>query len=386
MVNVQNRRLIKLYQTEHQSEYGPGVGAASFSPKTDRVIFIQGIRNSDEEKPYGFTRRTGIAIDVDKPEISIFMDAKDILAPFTAGALRGGTHAHAWNGAGEWISFTYNDYVIEQLSKTDTTIHDLRTVGVMFPKQVTVYNDAGLENNSGQMFSVIISDVKENPYPGSDEIDKAFDEGWIGTKGYRQLNGDWQPRAIAFQGNIRDKNGNSKTEIFVVDLPDDLTQNIPGQPLEGTSVLRPGIPAGVKQRRLTFLKNGVQGPRHWLRSTPDGDLIAFLTKDDFGFINVFGVSPNGDIVKQLTFNKFDIQSGINFSPDGKYLAYVAEKSVYITEIVTGQSTKLTENATSSTKPVSCINWSPDGKEVAYNRYVKNGEGDFLQIFLLKIKR
>ena len=37
------------------------------------------------------------------------------------------------------------------------------------------------------MFSVIVAKVTENPQPGSDEIDKAFDEGWIGTKGYRRV-------------------------------------------------------------------------------------------------------------------------------------------------------------------------------------------------------
>ncbi|WP_256009872.1 DUF3748 domain-containing protein [Desertivirga xinjiangensis] len=379
MVNVQTREIFELYRTKNQTDFGPGVGAVSFSPNAERVIFIHGIRNADKNRPYGFTRRTGVAIDIKHPGVPIFMDARDITAPFKLGALRGGTHAHAWSGDGHWISFTYNDYVIEQLAKTNPGVLDLRTVGVMFPGAVKVDPHPSLENNSGGMFSVIVTEVTENPQSGTDEIDKAFDEGWVGTNGYRRSDGSWQQKAIAFQGNVRDENGNTKTELFVVDLPGDLKQGKAGKALQGTASSRPAVPAGVKQRRITFLKHGVLGPRHWLRSTPDGELITFLTKDDSGFVNVFGVSPNGGEARQLSFHRLDIQSGINISHDGKKMAYVAENAIYVTEIDGGRSHKLTDTFTDSDKPASCVNWSPDDKTLAYNRYV-NG---FLQIFLLE---
>ena len=383
MVNVNTGKIEELYHTSNQTEFGPGVGAVTFSPVQDRVIFIHGIRNSDKNRPYGFTRRTGIAIDIDFPGKPILMDARDITAPFKAGALRGGTHAHSWSGDGEWISFTYNDYIIEQLSKVNPDVSDLRTVGVMLPKAVKVDPHPSLENNSGEMFSVIVTEVKENPTPGSDEINKAFDEGWIGTEGYLKPDGSRQKRAIAFQGNVIDAEGNTKTEIFVADLPDDLTKSKPGQALQGTTTTRPGVPAEIEQRRITFLEHGVLGPRHWLRSTPDGSLITFLTKDGSGFVNVFAVSPNGGIVKQLSFHKSDIQSGLNISPDGKYMAYVADNAVYVTDIISGESYKQTKSYSAADKPIGCVIWSPDGKILAYNRYVKNEDGNFLQIFLLK---
>jgi Tol biopolymer transport system component len=382
MVNVISGERKQLYHTRNQTEYGPGLGAVSFSPTADRVIFIHGIRNSDEKNPYGFTRRTGVAIDVNNPGKSIFMDARDLKAPFTPGALRGGTHAHSWSGDGQWLSFTYNDYVIEQLSKTRLDVQDLRTVGVMFPGKVQVVDDANGENNSGEMFSVVVSKVTENPIPGSDDIDKAFDECWIGKNGYQKADGNWQERAIAFQGNVKDENGLSKTEIFVVDLPADLTIAKLGEKLAGTANSRPDVPEGVKQRRITFTKDGVLGPRHWLRSSSDGTKIAFLSKDPLGSINAFVVSPNRGPVEQISFHQFDIQSGLNFSPDGGFISYVAQNAVYITELATGKSRQLTESSSEDDRPVSSVIWSPDGETLAYNRYVKK-DGNYLQIFLLK---
>jgi hypothetical protein len=385
MVHTQTGESRVLYHTTNQSEYGPGVGAAAFSPVADRVIFIHGIRNADRQRPYSFSRRTGVAIDIQEPEKPIFMDARDIAAPFTPGALRGGTHAHSWSGDGQWLSFTYNDNILETLSLSKPEIQDLRTVGVMFPGNVVVPSEADPENHSGNMFSVIVTEVTETPRPGSDEIEKAFDEGWIGKNGYLKPDGSRQKRAIAFQGNIKDENGHVKTEVFVVDLPDDLTKAVGGRPLEGTAESRPNVPYGVDQRRITFSKTGIEGPRHWLQSTPDGGLIAFLAKDPAGHINVFGVSPNGGEISQLTQHSFDIQSGFTFSPDGGSLAYIADNAVYITEVADGKVCKLTERSTDETSPVGNAIWSPDGKILAYNRYVASTQGEnYLQIFLCKL--
>lgn len=176
MVNVDTAEIKELYTTINQTEFGPGVGAVSFSPKENKVLFIHGIRNATEKNPYGFTRRTGVAVDLKHPLQPIFMDARNVFSPFTPGALRGGTHAHSWSGDGKWISFTYNDFVIEQLSKTDNHVKDLRTIGIMVPdKKVTVPYHTSFENNDGEMFSVLVVNVTETPKPGTDEIDRAFD-------------------------------------------------------------------------------------------------------------------------------------------------------------------------------------------------------------------
>ena len=385
MVNTQTGEIRELYHTEHQTLYGPGAGAATFSPVANRVIFIHGVRNADKSNPYGFTRRTGVAIDIARPFHLILMDARDITPPFTPGALRGGTHAHNWSADGKWISFTYNDYIIQQLEKKDSSVKDLRMVGVMIPGHVHVANDPSKENNSGEMFSVIVAKVTENPQPGSDEIDKAFDEGWIGTKGYKKSDGTWQQRAIAFQGEVINPDGTKKTEVFMLDLPEDLKKPEPGKPLEGTITSRPNVPGGVVQRRITTTPNGIQGPRHWLRSTPEGNLIAFLSKDDKGIIQLFGVSPCGGKITQLTFNSYSIQGPFNFSPDGRHLTYLADNSVFVTDVKTHKSKRLTPRASNEENVTGSVVWSNHGSMLAFNKYVKDKKTDnlYLQIFIIK---
>jgi hypothetical protein len=236
------------------------------------------------------------------------------------------------------------------------------------------------------MFAVVVAEVTENPKPGSDEIDRAFDEGWIGSKGYRKNNGKWQRRAIAFQGEVVNSDGSRKTEVFVADLPGDVTKATPGKPLEGTTTSRPNVPAGVRQRRITYTSNGVQGPRHWLRTTRDGSLIAFLTKDDEGIVQLFGVSPNGGNIRQLSFNDFSIQGPFNFIPDGKYVAYLADNSVFVTELSTGESQRLTPSVSNAQKVTGSVVWSNNGLMLAFNKYVKDKATGklFLQIFVVKL--
>src|SRR6185312_15314055 len=296
------------------------------------------------------------------------------------------THAHNWSSDGKWISFTYNDYIKQQLEKKDSSVKDLRTVGVMAPgHRVHIPYDVSEENNSGEMFSVVVAEVTQNPKPGSDEIDKAFDEGWIGVNGYKKSDGSWQHRAVAFQGEVANADGTKKAEVFVADLPEDLTKASAGKPLEGTATSRPNVPAGVSQRRITYTTNGIQGPRHWLRCTPDGKLIAFLSKDNKGIIQVFGVSPNGGKITQLTFNPYSVMGPFNFSPDGKYLAYLADNSVFITDIKTGKSKRLTPQSSIDEPPVGSVVWSNHGTMLAFNKYVKDPKSGevFLQIFVIK---
>ena len=382
IVKVNTGEIKELYRTKNQTVHGPGVGAVTFSPVEDKVLFIHGIRNASASNPYGFARRTGVAIDINDPHVPIFMDARNIIAPFTPGALRGGTHAHTWSGDGKWISFTYNDYVFQQRSIKDSSVRDLRTIGVMVPGRVTV-PEHGVENNDGEMFSALVVPVKENPTPGSDEIDRAFDEGWIGKEGYLKADGSRQKKAIAFQGNTRNVKGDTITEVFVVDLPDDIIQAAKGKAIQGTDSTRPGIPNGVHSRRITFTKNGLAGPRFWLRSSPDGSVIAYLAKDTNDIVQIYLVSPNGGQVRQLTFHSSSIQGPFNFSPDGHYLAYTCDNSIFVTNILDGKSYRVTMRRSEKEKPVGAPVWSNHGSMIAYNRYVKSGDNYFAQIFVLK---
>jgi len=386
IVNVQTGEDRLLYQTQNQTPFGPGVGAATFSPTRPQVLFLHGLRNADTLQPYAMTRRTGVTVRIDQPQKPHFLDARDITPPFTPGALRGGTHAHQWSGNGELISFTYNDAVMEHLATTNPAVADLRTVGVMVPAlAVKVSEGNDKDEFSGEAFAVVVTQVTEAPQPGSDEIDRAFDETWIGQKGYQKPDGSFQRRALAFQGNVRNAANQSITEVFVVDLPDTLTASRAGQPLQGTPTTRPNPPVGVSQRRITFSQRGIEGPRHWLRSTPDGTLIGFLAKDSVGLIQLFGVSPNGGPTRQLTHQPFSIQTPFNFSPDGHFVAYTADNSIFITDLRNGEPHRLTPRTADEERPINGVIWSHQGDRLAYNRYISTAQGRHIQIFQLLLK-
>ncbi len=201
-----------------------------------------------------------------------------------------------WDARGEWVAFTYHDALQES---------DLRDLGVGVPDCAVAVGPAHPRNHGGHFFSVLVTRTTANPKPGSDEIKRACEEGWVGTNGYARPDGTRQRRALAFQGHAVTAEGRTISEVFIVDLPEAMT--IPGDgPLAGTLTDRPTPPKGTVQRRLTYTAArphpGLDGPRHWLRSSPDGSRIAFLMKDDAGIVQLWTVSPNGGPPGQLTRN------------------------------------------------------------------------------------
>src|SRR5690606_9700191 len=93
-----------------------------------------------------------------------------------------------------------------------------RTVGVMFDRGKEVIVDQYAGNNDGKWYAAIVANVTSNPKLGSDDIDKAFDECWVGNNGYVNADGKRIPYAIAFQGNTKNKEGETITEIYVTDI------------------------------------------------------------------------------------------------------------------------------------------------------------------------
>ncbi|MGC1241220.1 MAG: DUF3748 domain-containing protein [Chryseosolibacter sp.] len=383
-VNIRTGEIVRLYTTAGQTIHGPGVGAVAFHPLKDRMIFIHGLTNCDEENPYGFTRRFGAILNEQDPGVISHAEARSISGPLVPGALRGGTHAHSWSGDGEWISFTYNDWLMEKQEQVNPDSKDLRTIGVMAPvKQVTLAEETA-ENFSGQYFTVVVATVTETPAAGSDEVEKALDECWVGKNGYDKKDGAHQRRAIAFQGIVRVKDGSPLTEVFVSDIPDDVTHAAPGQTLEGTLTTRPTVPLGVVQRRVTFTDRrkfpGVQGPRFWLRSAPDGARIYFLMKDDNGIVQLYEVPTNGGEIRQVTELESSIQAQFNISPDGKSVAFICDNSIWITDIRTGVSRRITVRTSDDQAPVLTVVWDHAGNALVYNRYQTTDDGRYLQIF------
>ena len=288
------------------------------------------------------------------------------------------------------MSFTYEDHVMAQFKEaTPDNDLNLRNIGVSMSGRTVKVNKDHARNHNADYFTALVTRTKANPEPGSDEIKKAFEEGWIGTNGYRRLDGTRQRRALAFQGHVVTAKKQTVAEVFIVDLPDDLTQ--PGDgPLAGTETRLPSPPKGCLQRRLTFTADkkypGIEGPRHWLRSSPDGSQIAFLMKDDDGIVQLWTVSPNGGPPRQVTRNSSSIASSFTWSPDGRYLAHAMDNSICVTEIASGKTHRLTPRTDDATAPRSeaCV-FSPDGKELAYLRPVAESGRFHNQIFVVSLK-
>ena len=388
-VNTETHDVVALYETTNQTIYGPGVGAAAWNPVGSRIIFIHGLINCDANRPYGFTRRFGAIVDGDHPGGVMHAEARRIHDPLIAGALRGGTHAHTWSGDGQWISFTYNDDLMEALEKSiPPKGKDLRTIGVMAPSQHVIVPGEDAENFAGQYFAVVTATVIENPASGTDDIDRAFDETWIGSDGYIRKDGSRQQRAIAFQGNVRANDGSTVTEVFVADIPADISQSQADLPLEGTLTTRPNIPDGCVQRRLTFTTGfkypGIQGPRVRLRTSPRGDIIYFLMKDNDGIVQLWSIPTIGGEMKQLTHLKFSVQAQYNVRPDGRVLSVIADNRIWLVDATDGHATAITERHVDREAPVAGALWNPTGTMLVYNRYAVAGTDYHLQIFRIDL--
>ncbi len=373
---------------------GAKCGAATFNPRAPIVAFIHGPEHPTDAWSYGATRRRGARVDLRRPGVARALDAASYAPPFVAGALRGGSHVHVFSPDGRWVSFTYEDEVLARLGPVGPTAdHDLnqRTIGISVPSPAgpVRVGSSHARNHDGDYFTVVVARTVNRPRPGSDEISRAFEEGWIGRDGYVRPDGTRQRRALAFQGLVTAADGREHAEVFVVDLPDDLTR--PGAaPLEGTATRRPAPPAGVVQRRLTFTAErafpGVAPvPRHWLRASPDGTQIAFLMKDDVGVVQLWAVSPNGGKARQITRNPADLASGFTWSPDGRRIAHLFDGSVCVTEVATGRTERLTPRRTGADAPLpfACV-FSPDGTSVACMRTVASGATFLTHVFVVSL--
>lgn len=380
-VNVATGEVKKIYETKN----GAACGVVTFHPREPRVVFIHGPEAPTAEWTYGATRRRGVTVDTRRPGAVRPVDAMNYAPQFTPGALRGGSHVHVFSPDGAWVSDTYEDEVLARLGTSRAVgEHDLnqRNIAVSVPAPFADGVQVGRShprNHDGDYFSVLVSRTANRPRPGSDEISRAYEEGWVmGRDG---------ARALAFLGNVTAADGREHAEVFVVELPADLTLAGDG-PLEGTSTRRPAPPRGVVQRRRTFTAERkfpgvVTSTRHWLRASPDGEQIAFLMKDDAGVAQLWTVSPRAGEPRQVTRNETGVSSAFTWSPDGQRIAHVMDGSVCVTAMTDGRTVRLTARRTGGDAPLpfACV-FSPDGRAIAYLRNVPIGGATFSQIFVV----
>ncbi len=369
-------------QTEvlYQATNGAHVGVITTSPDLPpRYVCIHGPEHPDSEWQYDFHHRRGVIIQNGLVED---LDACDITPPFTPGALRGGTHVHVFSPDGTRLSFTYNDHVMHEWDSKE----DLRNVGVAVPLHPVCPPKTHPREYDGSHFCVLVSKTTSAPQPGSDDINRAYEEGWIGDEGYLRTDGHRQRWALAFTGDTVSLSGEKVPEVFIVDLPDNMADyaHQGNEPLAGTETTLPAPPQGIRQRRLTFTHERVYpglatSPRHWLRSSPDGRAIAFLMKDDNGVVQLWTVAPTGGRLRQVTHAASNIQSAFSWHPDGQWVAFINDNSVMLCDTGSGKMRRLTARTTEAPLADAVV-CSPDGLHVAY---LRNVDG-FQQIFIAEV--
>jgi WD40 repeat protein len=361
-VNVRTKEVQRLYTSKN----GAHCGVVTWHPSEEMVAFILGPEHPTADWSYGPSRRRGVIVDLHKPRDVMNLDARDLMPPFTPGALRGGSHVHVFSPDGGRVSFTYNDQIVRS---------EERNVGVAAARFVKA-PPTHPRNHDGEFFSVLVTRTVARPAPGSDEIRRAFEDAWVGD------------RAIAFQGEVITSQGAAISELFIVELPDDLTAAGTG-PLQGSTTALPQPAAGVVQRRLTRTAGRkypglAASPRHWVRSSPDGSRIAFLMRDDHGLVQLWTIAPSGGEPRQLTRNAHSISSAFTWSPDAKQIAHAMDNSVCLTDVATGKTTRLTARSSDADAPrPEAVVFSPDGGHVAYVRNVESGAGRWNQIFIAR---
>ena len=367
-------------QVLYQSKAGAACGVVTYHPREQKVVFIQGPENPTADWSYSASRRSGVILDTHHPGEIRRLDAMNYAPPFTPGALRGGSHVHVFSPDGGAVSFTYEDEVLSRLGVE--LEHDLnqRNIGVSVAAERGVsVGRTHPRNHDGDYFSVLVTHTVNRPRPGSDEISRAYEEGWIVRRGGR--------KSLAFLGNVTASDGREHAEVFIVDLPADLTRAA-ATPLEGTATRRPSPPQGVVQRRLTFTEQrtfpgAVLAPRHWVRASPDGNEVAFLMKDDAGIVQIWTVRPEGGALRQVTRNPHGLTSAFTWSADGRTIAHTMDGSVCVTDFESGRTRRLTERRAGADvpEPFACV-FAPDGKRIAFTRRIAGEKGTFSQVFVV----
>lgn len=355
-VQTRSREVEVIYQAER----GAKVGVVTASPIDDRIVFIHGPEDPTEHWRYAAYHRRGVVMNHNRPETVSNLDARDIVDPFTAGALRGGSHVHVFNRLGTAVSFTYEDHVLATTKLGDAE-QNQRNVGVSFPIGPVTAPKTNPRNHDGTHFTVLVTRTWDQPQPNSDQIDRAYEDAWLNE------------RSIVFIGDTASESGKRVPELFVVSIPSDPTI-AGGTPLQGTSRHRPAPPAGTTQTRLTRTHHRrypglAVDVRHWPLSDSCGETIAMLMRDYDGIVQLWLIQADGTGLRQLTHGRHPVASAFSWRRDNQAIACVIGHAVCEVEVSTGRTIALTEPSRHGPPSPTAVVYSPDGRSVAFTRDV-----------------
>ncbi|MBI2687262.1 MAG: DUF3748 domain-containing protein [Acidobacteria bacterium] len=350
----------------------PGLGAASYSPVSDEIVFIHGPLLSEvaDLGYYGATNRHGGVATGDGSGDIRFIDCRDVKSEVTPrGALRGGSHRHEWSADGKRVGFTYDDALFPTYG---------RTIGFMLPNEKA---PCGASHWAALLVPVVPTTTSK---PG--DIERAADDSWVGAQGLMR----------AFIGNVKEADGKVTSSLFIVDVPAnvDITTADSGSK---TRYLAP--PAGTRIRRLTATPAaGI------VRGSLDGTRVGYFATAQDGSRQVFLINSQGSDQSQdplmrpiqATSLPRGATGGLRWHPSGNSIAVLSDNGVAAICVKPGaqfgKMRWLTQHGP-QVPAADALVWSRDGRRLAFNRRVPTydadgklvkdfGGNDFRQIFLV----
>lgn len=350
----------------------PGVGAVSYSPVEDHVVFIHGplVDDVPARGPYGKPNRNGAMVPGDGSGKLNWLDRRDIekTRPTLPGAHRGGTHRHEYCRDGHRIGFTYDDFLLPEYD---------RTIGYM-------ERNPKAPKGASCWFAVLISVAKkDSAKPG--EIEKAYGDSWVDPAGTMR----------AFIGKVKEPSGDYQESLFVVDIPAEVDIKTAKS---GTASSYPKPPHGISVRRLTHdCAMGV------VRGAPAGDRIAYYGNAADGTRQIFIIAADGsdqsaDTAKRpMQATKFPkgTELGLRWHPSGDYIFCVSDGAIAAVCVKPGDKFSETRYLTAQDGQQRIdVVVSQDGKTIAYTKPTpytdKDGKRvttydgkDFQQIYVIE---
>lgn len=375
----------------YQASQGACVGVATANPRyVNQYIFIHGPQNPAPPWQYNFHYRRGVIatkVQAAQWQFSNF-DGFYETDRSLPGVLSGGSHVHMFSPDGSMVSFTYDDY---PLAVSNSSLAK-RNVAVGFQSPSASFSPVHARQYVGQYYCFLVTQTKAQATFGSDEYERAYEECWIGDSGYISQAGEHQRWAIAFMGDVRSHEGKLYTEIFVADLPATEegwhTPDLPGAICNQSLLVLPASPADIQIRRLTFTQERAypglcHQTRHWLRSSPCGQYIAFLMKDGTGVTQLWYVETANGLVHQLTFSPTDMHSAFTWHPSGMCIAIACNNAIHLAFIHNQAFIPITDSLNPPINPEAVV-CSPDGLYVAFTRDIPSGNTRYRQIFTQSI--
>ena len=424
VVNIQTKEVKTVLQTVNEAK----CGVALFHPFDENILCcIVGPQHPTKEWDYAAHHRRGYVVDLNDSaqretngkqisRQSSNLEARDLISPFTKGALRGGTHVHAFSPDGALVSMTYEDAILADSKDENVSKRNARNIAVTIHEDIVKIDKSRNDRNVSGGFTVCVTETTPDPKRGSDEISRAYEDCWMDS------------RTLSFLGDCRDEKGDILTELFVVELPrdveklkedDDDDDNGGGgeeekekRLLQGTLTSYPKPPKSVKQRRVTR-SSGCQGSvRFWPRANPaDPNTICILLRDDdksdddenatsressssasssSGFQLHLVDATTGAIEKLSSLRDGEhVNSAFSWSPNGAFICFATSANRIARTFASGERKGQTEYLTPPMTTTNaniirpeCVCVSPNGKYVCFVKTIV--EDGVNQIFVLEL--